>query len=201
MKWALGISLFYSCTVTKSENSGGPLNNQTRQTEWKIAPFPEAQMYECENQTLEGFASFSKLFIMTLEVWRHWNCQLYWKQVYSETWFSFSWSFSWDGEKLYCCNLNFSVIMLNFVFPHIYWFKRETLIATILQRNIMDYLGGCPFLGNSYIYIHIKIYKSCSKSTFTFTKVHSHFGFEILVTDRRFSAWKCFLSIFVANVC
>ena len=64
--------------------------------------------------------------------------------------------------------------MLNFVFPHIYWFKRETLIATILQRNIMDYLGGCPFLGNSYIYTYKDLqivqqkYIHIYKSTFTF---------------------------------
>ena len=33
--------------------SGGPLDNQTWQTEWKTAPLAKVQLYEYENQTLK----------------------------------------------------------------------------------------------------------------------------------------------------
>ena len=36
-------------------NSGGPLDNQTWQTEWKTAPLAKVQLCEYENQTVEAF--------------------------------------------------------------------------------------------------------------------------------------------------
>ena len=43
-------------------NSGGPLDNQTWQTEWKTAPLAKVLLCEYENQTLEVFASARHLF-------------------------------------------------------------------------------------------------------------------------------------------
>ena len=40
-------------------NSGGPLDNQTWQTEWKTAPLAKGQLCEYENQTLEDFVAVS----------------------------------------------------------------------------------------------------------------------------------------------
>ena len=37
------------------ENSGGPLDNQTWQAEWKSASLDKVQLCEYENQTLEAF--------------------------------------------------------------------------------------------------------------------------------------------------
>ena len=51
-----------SCPVPKSKkNSGGPLNNQTCQTEWKTVPVAKVQLCEYENQTLEAFVVPSRL--------------------------------------------------------------------------------------------------------------------------------------------
>ena len=47
--------------MAKSENSGGPLENQTWQTEWKTAPLAKVQLCEYENQTLEAFVAASRL--------------------------------------------------------------------------------------------------------------------------------------------
>ena len=41
--------------------SGGPLDNQTCQTEWKTATLDKAQLCEYENQTLEAFVAVSHL--------------------------------------------------------------------------------------------------------------------------------------------
>ena len=55
-----------SCAVAtrtvKVKNSGGPLDNQTWQTEWKTAPLVKVQLYEYKNQTLEGFVAVSRLY-------------------------------------------------------------------------------------------------------------------------------------------
>ena len=45
----------------KVTNSGGPLDNQTWQTEWKTAPLAKVQLCEYENQTLEAFVADSRL--------------------------------------------------------------------------------------------------------------------------------------------
>ena len=42
--------------------SGGPLDNQTWQTEWKTAPLAKVQLCEYENQTLEAFVAASRLY-------------------------------------------------------------------------------------------------------------------------------------------
>ena len=44
-------------------NSGGPLNNQTWQTEWKTASLAKVQLCEYENQTLEAFVAASCSYI------------------------------------------------------------------------------------------------------------------------------------------
>ena len=41
---------------------GGPLHNQTWQTEWKTAPLAKVQLFEYENQTLEAFVGASFLY-------------------------------------------------------------------------------------------------------------------------------------------
>ena len=41
---------------------GGPLYNQTWQTECKTAPFAKVQLCEHENQTLEAFVVASRLY-------------------------------------------------------------------------------------------------------------------------------------------
>ena len=40
-----------------TRNSGGPLDSQTWQTEWKTAPLDKVQLCEYENQTLEAFVA------------------------------------------------------------------------------------------------------------------------------------------------
>ena len=45
----------------KVKNSGGPLNKQTWQTEWKTAPLAKVQLCEYENQTLEALVAASRL--------------------------------------------------------------------------------------------------------------------------------------------
>ena len=45
------------------DNSGGPLDNQTWQTEWKTAPLSKAQLCEYENQTLEAFVATIHLYV------------------------------------------------------------------------------------------------------------------------------------------
>ena len=47
----------------KVKHSGGPLDNQTWQTEWKTAPLAKVQLCEHENQTLEAFAATSCLSV------------------------------------------------------------------------------------------------------------------------------------------
>ena len=42
--------------------SGGSLDNQTWQTEWKNAPLAKVQLSEYENQTLEAFVAVSRLY-------------------------------------------------------------------------------------------------------------------------------------------
>ena len=42
-------------------NSGGPLDGQTWQTEWKTTPLAKAQLCEYENQALEAFVVASRL--------------------------------------------------------------------------------------------------------------------------------------------
>ena len=44
------------------KNSGGSLDNQTWQTEWKTAPLAKVQSCEYENQTLEAFVAASRLY-------------------------------------------------------------------------------------------------------------------------------------------
>ena len=44
------------------KHSGGPLDNQTWQTEWKTAPLAKVQLCEYENQTLEAFVAASRLY-------------------------------------------------------------------------------------------------------------------------------------------
>ena len=39
----------------KVKTSGGPLDNQTWQTEWKTTPLTKVQLCEHENQTLEAY--------------------------------------------------------------------------------------------------------------------------------------------------
>ena len=46
----------------KVNNSGGPLDNQTWQTEWKTVPLAKVQLCEYENQTLEAFVAASCLY-------------------------------------------------------------------------------------------------------------------------------------------
>ena len=46
----------------KVNNTGGPLDNQTWQREWKTAPLAKVQMCEYENQTLETFVAASRLY-------------------------------------------------------------------------------------------------------------------------------------------
>ena len=41
----------------KVRNSGGPLDNQTWQKEWKTAPLAKVQLCQYENQTLEAFVA------------------------------------------------------------------------------------------------------------------------------------------------
>ena len=53
--------LSQSCAVAKSENSGGPLDNQTWQTEWKTALLAILQFCENKDQTLEAFVAASRL--------------------------------------------------------------------------------------------------------------------------------------------
>ena len=44
------------------KSSGGPLGNQTWQTEWKTVPLAAVQLCEYENQTLEAFLAASRLY-------------------------------------------------------------------------------------------------------------------------------------------
>ena len=44
------------------ENSGGPLDNQTWQTELRTAPLTKVQLCEYDNQTLEAYAVASRLY-------------------------------------------------------------------------------------------------------------------------------------------
>ena len=44
-------------------NSDGPLDNQTWQTEWKTAPVVKVQLCEYENKTFEAFAAASRLYV------------------------------------------------------------------------------------------------------------------------------------------
>ena len=44
------------------KHSGGPLDNQTWQTEWETGPLATVQLYEYENQTLEAFVAASCLY-------------------------------------------------------------------------------------------------------------------------------------------
>ena len=46
--------------------SGGPLDNQTWQTEWQTAPLARVQLCEYENQTLEAFVAASCLYMHAL---------------------------------------------------------------------------------------------------------------------------------------
>ena len=48
----------------KVKSSGGPLDNQTWQTEWKTVPLAKAQMcgHEYENQGLEAFVAVNGKF-------------------------------------------------------------------------------------------------------------------------------------------
>ena len=41
------------------KNSGGPLDNQTWQTEWKTAPLAKVQLCEHENKTFDLFVAVS----------------------------------------------------------------------------------------------------------------------------------------------
>ena len=45
----------------KVKNSGGPLDNQTWQTEWKTTPLAKVQLCEYQNQTLGAFVAASRL--------------------------------------------------------------------------------------------------------------------------------------------
>ena len=45
----------------KVKHSGGPLDNQTWQTEWKTAPLAIVQLCEYKNQTMEAFVAASCL--------------------------------------------------------------------------------------------------------------------------------------------
>ena len=45
------------------EYSGGPLDKQTWQTEWKIALLDKVQLCEYENQTFEAFVAVSRLYV------------------------------------------------------------------------------------------------------------------------------------------
>ena len=42
--------------------SGGPLDNQTWQTEWKTAPLAKVQLCEYQNQTMEAFVAVSRSY-------------------------------------------------------------------------------------------------------------------------------------------
>ena len=42
--------------------SGGPLDNQTWQTEWSTVPLAKVQLCEKENQTLEAFVVASRFY-------------------------------------------------------------------------------------------------------------------------------------------
>ena len=56
-----------SCAVrAKVENSDGPLDNPTWQTEWKTAPLTKVQLCEHENQT-EDFVSAGRLHFLANE--------------------------------------------------------------------------------------------------------------------------------------
>ena len=46
----------------KVKNCGGPLDNQTWQTEWKTAPLAKVQLSENENQTLSAFVAAIHLY-------------------------------------------------------------------------------------------------------------------------------------------
>ena len=46
----------------KVQNSGGLLDNQTWQTQWKTAPLAKAHLCEHENQTWEAFVVASRLY-------------------------------------------------------------------------------------------------------------------------------------------
>ena len=55
-------------------NSGGPLDNQTRQTEWKAAPLAKVQLCEYENQTLEAFVSASRFCFLIFIFYAKFDC-------------------------------------------------------------------------------------------------------------------------------
>ena len=48
--------------LLKVKHSGGPLDNQTWQTECNTAPLAKAQLCECVNQYLESFAAVSSVY-------------------------------------------------------------------------------------------------------------------------------------------
>ena len=52
--------LLLAAVHVKLTYSGGPLDSQTWQTEWKTAPLAKVQLYEYENQTLEAFVADSR---------------------------------------------------------------------------------------------------------------------------------------------
>ena len=58
------LSSLFSSLGASVHVSGGPLDNQTWQTEWKTAPLAKKQLYEYENQTLEAFVAASHLYVM-----------------------------------------------------------------------------------------------------------------------------------------
>ena len=47
--------------LLRLKHSGGPLDNQTWQTEWKTAPLTIVQLCGYENQTLEAFVAVNRL--------------------------------------------------------------------------------------------------------------------------------------------
>ena len=48
---------------------GGPLDNQTSQTEWKTTPLAKVQLCEHVNQTLEGFVADSRSYVKLTVLW------------------------------------------------------------------------------------------------------------------------------------
>ena len=50
-------------------NSGGPLDYQTWQTEWKTAPLSKVQLCENENQTLEAFVADRRSYVKLIVLW------------------------------------------------------------------------------------------------------------------------------------
>ena len=58
---AFNIGQCHNVQWLKVKKSGGPLDNQTWQTELKTAPLTKVQLCEYRNQTLEAFAAASRL--------------------------------------------------------------------------------------------------------------------------------------------